>query len=151
VKLLSRSPAETETVGYRIGKMLCAGAIVRISGELGAGKTTMVRGIARAFGVPEEEVVSPSFTIITEYESSPRLVHIDLYRIEGSSDLESTGIWDYIGNDAVAVIEWPEHAGDELPEDALNVRITCNLAEEREITIEGMDETDWHNLQAEPE
>jgi tRNA threonylcarbamoyladenosine biosynthesis protein TsaE len=131
--------------------MLSAGAIVKISGELGAGKTTMVRGIARAFGVPAAEVVSPSFTIITEYESSPRLIHIDLYRIEGSSDLESTGIWDYIGSDAVAVIEWPEHAGDELPEDALNVRITGDHADEREITLEGIDETDWHNLQAQPE
>ena len=146
MKLLSRSRAETETVGYRIGKMLCAGAMVKLFGELGAGKTTMVRGIARAFGIPAEQVVSPSFTIITEYESSPRLLHIDLYRVEGSSDLESTGIWDCMGSDVVSVIEWPEHAGSELPEDALTVRITARNSEEREIIIEGIDEADWRNL-----
>ena len=148
VKLLSRGPAETETVGYRIGSMLCAGAVVKLFGELGAGKTTMVRGIARAFGIPAEQVVSPSFTVIAEYESLPRLLHVDLYRIEGSNDLESTGIWDCMGSDAVTVIEWPEHAGNELPGDAVTVRITAEADQEREITIEGIDETYWNNLQA---
>ena len=146
MKLLSRSPAETETVGYRVGKMLGAGAIVKMYGDLGAGKTTLVKGIARAFGIPADAVVSPSFTIITEYESSPRFFHIDLYRIEGSNDLESTGIWDVIGSDAVTVIEWPEHAGDELPEDAVVIRIDYLIDDERTITIEGIDEEDWHNL-----
>jgi tRNA threonylcarbamoyladenosine biosynthesis protein TsaE len=146
VKLLSRSPAETETVGYRVGRMLGAGAIVKMYGDLGAGKTTMVRGIARAFGIPADAVVSPSFTIITEYESSPRLLHIDLYRIEGSTDLESTGIWDVIGNDTVTVVEWPEHAGNELPEDSVVIRIEHGKDDEREITIEGIDEAHWHNL-----
>jgi len=146
VKLLSRSPAETETVGWRVGRMLTAGTMVKMYGDLGAGKTTLVRGIARGLGIPSESVVSPSFTIITEYESSPRLLHIDLYRINGSSDLESTGIWDVIGSDAVTVIEWPEHAGDELPEDAVVIRIDYLIDDERTITIEGIDEEDWHNL-----
>lgn len=146
MKLLSRSPAETESVGYNVGKLLTAGTIVKLYGNLGAGKTTMVRGIARAFGIPRESVVSPSFTIITEYESSPRFLHIDLYRIRGSSDLESTGIWDVIGNDAVAIVEWPEHAGDELPDDAVVIRIEHLSEDEREISIEGIDEKNWHNL-----
>jgi tRNA threonylcarbamoyladenosine biosynthesis protein TsaE len=146
MRLLSKSPAETETVGYRIGRMLRAGDLVKLYGDLGAGKTTMVRGIARAFGIGREQVVSPSFTIITEYEGPVRLVHIDLYRIEGSRDLESTGIWDCIGSDSVAVVEWPEHAGAELPEDAMVVRIEQKGEEEREITIEGIDEEAWHNL-----
>lgn len=146
MKLLSRSPAETETLGYKVGKTLGAGAMVKMYGDLGAGKTTMVKGIARAFGIPADSVLSPSFTIITEYESSPRFLHIDLYRIEGSSDLESTGIWDVIGNDAVTVVEWPEHAGDELPGDAVVIRIEHGKDDEREITIEGIDETHWHNL-----
>ena len=146
MKLLSRSPAETESVGYKVGKVLTAGMVVKLYGNLGAGKTTMVRGIARAFGIPRESVVSPSFTIITEYESTPRFLHIDLYRIRGSSDLESTGIWDAIGDDAVAIVEWPEHAGDELPEDALVIRIDQVSDDEREITIEGINEENWHNL-----
>jgi len=146
VKLLSRSPADTETVGFRVGKMLTAGTIVKMYGDLGAGKTTLVKGIARALGIPSESVVSPSFTIITEYGSSPRLLHIDLYRISGSSDLESTGIWDAIASDAVTAIEWPEHAGDELPEDAVVIRIEHLSDDERTITIEGIDEEYWHNL-----
>ncbi len=148
MKLLSRSPAETEAIGFRLGRLLRAGMMVKLYGELGAGKTTMVRGIARAFGIEEDDVISPSFTIITEYKSSPRFFHLDLYRISGSRDLESTGIWDCIGDDAVTVVEWPEHAGDELPNNALSVRILHKGLEEREIAIEGIDEKDWHNLQA---
>ena len=146
MRLLSRSPAETETVGFSVGSMLAAGTTVKLYGDLGAGKTTLVKGIARALGIPAESVVSPSFTIITEYESSPRLLHIDLYRIDGSNDLESTGIWDALGSDAVTVIEWPEHAGDELPEDAIVIRIEHLRGDERAITIEGIDEKYWHHL-----
>jgi len=148
VKLISRSPAETETVGFRIGSLLRAGMLVKLYGELGAGKTTMVKGIARAFGIEKDDVISPSFTIITEYKSSPRFYHLDLYRIAGSRDLESTGIWDCIGENSVTVVEWPEHAEDELPKDALSVRISHKNLDERDIEIEGMDEKDWHNLQA---
>jgi len=126
--------------------MLGAGAIVKMCGDLGAGKTTMVKGIARAFGIPADAVVSPSFTIITEYGSSPRFIHIDLYRIEGSDDFESTGIWDVIGKDAVTVVEWPEHAGDELPEDEVVIRIEHGKGDDREISIEGIDEAHWDNL-----
>ena len=148
MKLLSRSPAETETVGFRIGSLLRAGMLVKLYGELGAGKTTRVKGIARAFGIEKDDVISPSFTIITEYKSSPRFYHLDLYRIAGSRDLESTGIWDCIGENSVTVVEWPEHAEDELPKDALSVRISHKNLDERDIEIEGMDEKDWHNLQA---
>jgi tRNA threonylcarbamoyladenosine biosynthesis protein TsaE len=148
VKLLSRSPAETETVGFRIGRLLSAGMMVKLYGELGAGKTTMVKGIARAFGIEKDDVISPSFTIITEYKSSPRFFHLDLYRITGSRDLESTGIWDCVDENSVTVVEWPEHAEDELPKDVLSVRIGHQGLDERVIDIEGIDEKDWHNLQA---
>jgi tRNA threonylcarbamoyladenosine biosynthesis protein TsaE len=148
MKLLSRSPAETEIIGFRLGRLLRAGMLVKLYGELGAGKTTMVKGIARAFGIEKDDVISPSFTIITEYISSPRFFHLDLYRIAGSRDLESTGIWDCIGKDSVTVVEWPEHAEDELQKDALSVRISHKDLDEREIAIEDIDEEDWHNLQA---
>lgn len=148
MKLLSKSPIDTETFGFRIGRLLRAGMLVKLYGELGAGKTTMVKGIARAFGIDKDDVISPSFTIITEYNSSPRLYHLDLYRISGSRDLESTGVWDCIGDDSVTVVEWPEHAEDELPNNAVSVSITHKGPDEREIEIEGIDEKDWHNLQA---
>ncbi|MBI5632099.1 MAG: tRNA (adenosine(37)-N6)-threonylcarbamoyltransferase complex ATPase subunit type 1 TsaE [Nitrospirae bacterium] len=148
MKLLSRSPAETEAIGYKLGRSLRAGMMVKLYGELGAGKTTMTKGIARAFGINQDDVISPSFTIITEYRSTPRFYHLDLYRIAGSRDLESTGIWDCIGEDSVTVVEWPEHAEDELPKDAVTVRISHQDLDERAIEIEGIDEKDWHNLQA---
>ena len=148
MKLLSRSPAETETVGVKLGRLLKAGMLVKLYGELGTGKTTMVKGIARAFGIEKDDVISPSFTIITEYNSSPRLYHLDLYRISGSRDLENTGLWDCIEENAITVIEWPEHAEDELPKDAVSVRLSHKGLDEREIVIEGIDEEDWHNLQA---
>jgi len=148
VKLLSRAPAETETVGFGIGRLLRAGMMVKLYGELGTGKTTMIKGIARAFGIEKDDVISPSFTIITEYKSSPRFYHLDLYRIAGSRDLESTGIWDCIAEGSVTVVEWPEHAEDELPNDALSVRISHIGLDEREIEIDGINEKDWHNLQA---
>ncbi|MBI5848357.1 MAG: tRNA (adenosine(37)-N6)-threonylcarbamoyltransferase complex ATPase subunit type 1 TsaE [Nitrospirae bacterium] len=146
MKLQSKSPADTEAIGFRLGRLLRAGMLVKLYGELGAGKTTMVKGIALAFGIEKDDVISPSFTIITEYESSPRFYHLDLYRIAGSSDLESTGIWDCVGEDSVTVVEWPEHAEDELPADALSVRISHKGPDEREIELEGIDEKDWHNL-----
>lgn len=148
MKLLSRSPAETETVGIKLGRLLKAGMLVKLYGELGTGKTTMVKGIARAFGIDRDDVISPSFTIITEYNSSPRFYHLDLYRISGSRDLENTGLWDCIEENAITVIEWPEHAEDELPKDAVSVRLSYKGLDEREIVIEGIDEEDWHNLQA---
>ncbi len=146
--LYSRSPAETENLGFRLGNLLRTGMLVKLYGELGAGKTTMVKGIALAFGIEKDDVISPSFTIITEYNSSPRFCHLDLYRVSGSRDLESTGIWDCIGKNSVTVVEWPENAGDELPEDAVSVKIRHKGLDEREIVIEGIDEKDWHNMQA---
>ncbi len=147
MRLLSKNPSETETVGFRLGRLLRAGMMVKLYGELGAGKTTMVKGIARAFGIDKDDVISPSFTIITEYKSSPRFYHLDLYRIAGSRDLESTGIWDCIGENSISVVEWPEHAEDELPKDAVSVRLLHQGIDERRIEIEGIDEKDWHNLQ----
>ena len=146
MRLISRSPDETERVGFRIGRLLAAGDVVKVYGDLGAGKTTMIKGIARAFGIERDKVISPSFTIITEYEASPRFVHVDLYRIEGGIDLASTGFRDCFDDHSVVVVEWPEHGGDELPEDAVVVRITNTGLEEREIVIEGIDEEAWHNL-----
>lgn len=142
----SSSPEETEEIGYRIGRRLRAGSIVRVYGELGAGKTTLVKGIAGAFGIDRKDITSASFTIIAEYPTDPPFFHIDLYRTSGGLDLESTGIWDCIGPRSVAVIEWAEHADPELPADSLKVTLQNAGNTIREITIEGNDEEDWDYL-----
>lgn len=146
MKVISNSPEATEEIGFKIGKKLRAGDIVRLYGDLGAGKTTMVKGIARALGIDRKNITSASFTVIAEYPSTPPFFHIDLYRTNGVVDLDSTGVWDCIGNHSISVIEWSEHAEGELPEDSLKVTIKEIENDNREIIIEGRDEKDWDNL-----
>lgn len=146
MKVISNSPEATEEIGLKIGKKLKAGDIVRLYGDLGAGKTTLVKGIARAFGIDRKDITSASFTIIAEYPVNPPFYHIDLYRTAAGADLDNTGIWDCIGPHSVAVIEWAEHAGDELPADSIKVMIRDTGDNLREISIEGRDEKNWDHL-----
>ena len=145
-KYISRSPHETIDIGFRLGKSLRSGDVIGLYGELGAGKTTMVKGIARAFGIDDREIVSASFTIIAEYHTTPPFSHIDLYRIEKDDELAELGLWDHIGEDSVSVIEWAEKAEKGLPEDIIKVRLKSIDEHMREITVEGEDEKNWDNL-----
>jgi len=145
-KYMSKGPEETKDIGYRLGMLLKPGDVVGLYGELGAGKTTMVKGIARAFGIDEREVMSASFTIISEYATNPPFAHIDLYRIEDASDFSEIGLWDQLGGEGISVIEWPEKAGGLLPGDMITVMVKSINDSLREITIEGIDEKNWNNL-----
>jgi tRNA threonylcarbamoyladenosine biosynthesis protein TsaE len=145
-KYTSRNPEETKDIGYRLGMLLKPGDVVGLYGELGAGKTTMVKGIARAFGIDEREVMSASFTIISEYATNPPFAHIDLYRIGEVSELPEIGLWDQIGGEGISVIEWPEKAGELLPGDMIRVMVKSIDDSLREITIEGIDEKNRDNL-----
>ena len=142
----SNSVDDTKTIGYRLGKILRPGSVVGLYGELGSGKTIFVKGIARAFGIDERDIMSASFTIIAEYKTVPPFYHIDLYRIEKESELEELGLWDYLGNDSVSVIEWAEKVEQALPDDTISVRLKSTGETMREITIEGDHETHWNNL-----
>jgi tRNA threonylcarbamoyladenosine biosynthesis protein TsaE len=146
VKLTSGSPEESEAVGLRLGKLLKAGAVVGLYGDLGTGKTTMVRGIAAAFGIDRSDVTSASFTIIAEYPGRHPFFHIDLYRIEREEDLDATGIWDCIGKEGVTVIEWAERLGEARISGMIRVEIADRGDGLREIAIEGLNEKDWNNL-----
>jgi tRNA threonylcarbamoyladenosine biosynthesis protein TsaE len=142
----SNSPDDTRTIGYRLGKLLRPGNVVGLYGELGSGKTVFVKGIARAFGIHEREIMSASFTIIAEYNTVPKFNHIDLYRIERGSELEELGLWDHTGGDTVSVIEWAEKVDHVLPEDTVRVRFKSLGNDTREIIVEGRDEKNWNNL-----
>jgi tRNA threonylcarbamoyladenosine biosynthesis protein TsaE len=146
VKLTSGSPEESEAVGLRLGKLLKAGAVVGLYGDLGTGKTTMVRGIAAAFGIDRSDVTSASFTIIAEYPGRHPFFHIDLYRIEREEDVDATGIWDCIGKEGVTVIEWAERLGEARISGMIRVEIADRGDGLREIAIEGLNEKDWNNL-----
>lgn len=145
-KYISNSPDETKDIGFRLGKLLRIGDVVALYGELGSGKTTMVKGIANAFGIEEREIVSASFTIITEYDSTPPFSHIDLYRIEKDSELDEIGLWEQIKGNGISVIEWAEKAERWLPEDVIKVRLRSTDNTMREVIIEGNNEKNWDNL-----
>jgi tRNA threonylcarbamoyladenosine biosynthesis protein TsaE len=146
VKRVSNSATETEEIGYELGRTLKGGDAVAICGDLGSGKTTLVRGIARAFGIAGRDVTSASFTIIAEYRSVPAFFHIDLYRVEKEEDVDNTGIWDCLGKDSVAVIEWADRLGA-LAADFIRVWLKDLGDDRREICIEGLDEKDRNNQQ----
>jgi tRNA threonylcarbamoyladenosine biosynthesis protein TsaE len=146
VTLTSASPEETEAAGFRLGSRLRAGAVVGLYGNLGAGKTTMVRGIASALGIDPRDVTSASYTIIAEYPGRHPFFHIDLYRIEGEEDLDATGIWDCLGGGGISVIEWAERLGSGTVSGMIRVEIADRGNGLREITIKGLDEKDRNNL-----
>lgn len=145
--IITASPEETENIGRICGMLLKerSRATVCLYGDLGAGKTTFVRGFASAFGISERDVGSASFVIVAEYDTVPKLYHIDLYRLEGEEAVESSGVWEYIG-EGISVIEWAERL-NHIPEYAVKITITFMNEHLREFVIDGVNEEDWHNLQ----
>ena len=114
MEVVTASPEATEAVAARLAALLHAGDVVSVSGDLGAGKTTFVRGAARALGVTGP-VSRPPFTIGHRYEASTPVAHLDLYRVQGI-DPEEWGDLEPYFDGAVAFVEWPEHGGNWLPE-----------------------------------
>ena len=105
---ISHSPAETESLGEVWGREATRGRVIALSGDLGAGKTQLVRGLARGLGVTTR-VHSPTFTLVNEYSGGRlRLFHLDLYRLETPEQIHSAGLEEYLQPDGVTVIEWAE-------------------------------------------
>ena len=121
VEIASSSPEETERIGAALAAELAPGDVVTVAGELGAGKTTFVRGACRALGV-RGPVTSPTYTIGHRYEGRVRVSHLDLYRFEGLSPAEWGDLEPYF-EDAVVFVEWPEAAGAALPGPRVAVRL----------------------------
>ncbi|HEY6032284.1 MAG TPA: tRNA (adenosine(37)-N6)-threonylcarbamoyltransferase complex ATPase subunit type 1 TsaE [Gaiellaceae bacterium] len=121
MQLTTSSPEETEAVAARLARALSPGDVVTVSGELGSGKTTFVRGAARALGVTRA-VTSPTFTIGHRYEAQPDVSHLDLYRLQGVSPEEWGDLEPYFV-DAIAFVEWPEAAAGWLPPVRAAVRL----------------------------
>jgi tRNA threonylcarbamoyladenosine biosynthesis protein TsaE len=132
--LRSGSPAETEALGARIAADLRPGDVVLVSGELGAGKTTLIRGACRALGV-EGPVTSPTFTIGQRYRGRVPISHLDLFRLQTLEGEDPGLIEDYLTPDAVSFIEWPAAAEPRLERIALTVRLRHAGGDERTITL----------------
>jgi tRNA threonylcarbamoyladenosine biosynthesis protein TsaE len=136
VEVESSSPEETEAIAARAAGKLRPGDVVTVSGELGAGKTTFVRGAAHALGVTAP-VTSPTYTIGNRYRGTVDVSHLDLYRFEGVSPAEWGDLEPYFDG-AVCFVEWPEAAAGVLPPVRLNVRLR-HIGSGRAISIEDAD------------
>lgn len=119
--IVTQSERETINLGMAIGSALHSGDVLALHGDLGAGKTHFVQGIARGMGI-DANVVSPTFTILNFYEHDIPLQHFDFYRLEEEYELDDLGFDDYITS-GVTVIEWSEKFSDRLPDDALHITI----------------------------
>lgn len=113
------SPLKTMEFGQLLANALTDGSILALTGELGSGKTQFTRGIGVGLGVPEEQITSPTFTLIQEYPSSPPLIHVDLYRLETPGEIGSLGLVEYFQEPYIVIIEWAERMHDALPTDHL--------------------------------
>ena len=117
----TRSARETESVGGELGAVLQAGDLVVLVGDLGAGKTTFVKGIARALGV-DEPVTSPTFTIVQEYEGRVPIAHVDVYRLDRMQELHDIGFEELL-DERVVCIEWGDMVAPALPRDRVEVHL----------------------------
>jgi tRNA threonylcarbamoyladenosine biosynthesis protein TsaE len=109
--------------GVRLGRQIVPPLVITLDGDLGAGKTTLARAICAGFGV-QDEVTSPTFAIVHVYEAPKSPVyHIDLYRLDGTRDLQNIGWDDLVQSDALLLIEWPERAGELLPVDHVPIQL----------------------------
>jgi tRNA threonylcarbamoyladenosine biosynthesis protein TsaE len=137
VEVRSASVAETEALGAALARELQAGDVVTVSGELGSGKTTLVRGACRALGVTVP-VTSPTFTVGHRYPADPDVSHLDLFRFQGFSAAEWGDLEPYF-DDAICFVEWPEAALGALPPVRVEVRLFHVDPAQRQITLDSPD------------
>ena len=137
LEFVTHSPQETIELGTKLARQLPQPCLVALQGELGSGKTTLVKGIVSGLGVARhEEVTSPSFTLVHEYGTDRKVYHVDLYRIEGAREQATLGLEDLLEQEATVIVEW----GEKLIDQDVQVKICMELleGEDRRITIEGL-------------
>jgi tRNA threonylcarbamoyladenosine biosynthesis protein TsaE len=135
-----RTASEEETIalGEKLARELPGRAAILLIGNLGAGKTTLAKGIVRGRGAAEpDEVSSPTFTLIHEYGQPPKVYHIDLYRLESAADVRSLGLEELFEKEAVVLVEWGERFLKIMPAERIEIRIDMEAgeADQRKITV----------------
>ncbi len=134
----TRSAEETAALGARIAARLEPPAVVMLVGDLGVGKTTMAKGIVAALGAaPAEDVLSPTFSLVHEYDGDPKVYHLDLYRLDTIPELETLGLEEIWDQRAVVIVEWGEKFDGELPGTRTEVRMDYDGEDARIIRLEG--------------
>jgi len=136
--VVTHSPEETEQLGRTLAAKLRPGTVLAFTGDLGAGKTTLTRGLAQGLGITMP-VTSPTYTIVNEYEvGCPPLIHFDMYRLGSADELFEIGWEDYLAQNAILAVEWSENVAEALPADTVYIQME-NLGEtSRKITITGL-------------
>ena len=132
----TKSPSETIRIGKQIGRLLQRGDVVALMGELGAGKTQFIKGLAQGVGVGKSAYVSsPSFTLINEYKGKIPFYHIDLYRLEEEKEAEGLGLEEYFHGEGITAVEWADRIPSLLPGELLRVNIHYTDKQTRSIEL----------------
>ncbi|MBM2837563.1 MAG: tsaE [Deltaproteobacteria bacterium] len=130
------SPSETKELGIKIGRLCKAGDVIALDGDLGAGKTCLIQGLAKGLGVSKKSYVrSPTFTILNVHNGRVPLYHFDLYRLSDLDELEEIGYREYIYGEGVSAIEWASNVEEAIPAECLRIAIKRVGEDEREIEI----------------
>lgn len=138
-ELTTRTPEETHDLGRQLGRRIQSGLTIRLNGDLGSGKTCFVQGLARGLEVPEGyDITSPTYALIHEYTGRIPLYHVDLYRLRGSMDAESIGLWELFDAQGVVAVEWEERLDkSDWPETGLRIELHIEADDKRRIQIIG--------------
>jgi len=132
----TRTEEETIALGEKLGRGLEPPKVVLLIGNLGAGKTTLAKGIVKGLGAAQpEEVSSPTFTLIHEYGHDPKVYHVDLYRLDAQAQVATLGLDEIFEQRAIVLIEWGERFLDLMPEDRVEIRLETLESEEHEIRM----------------
>jgi tRNA threonylcarbamoyladenosine biosynthesis protein TsaE len=123
---------QTCALAERVGTLLRAGDVVVLAGELGAGKTVFAKGVGRALGITEP-IVSPSFTIVREYDAPLPLVHVDVYRLDHLQELHDLGFDELVGGEAVTLVEWGDRVHALLPASRLDVQLLAGSDDDERV------------------
>ena len=138
--VICKSAQDMENLGREIGETCIRGSVISLRGSLGAGKTVFAKGVARSLGI-DEAIVSPTFTLVQEYEGRLAMYHMDLYRITSEEDFQMIGGEDMLYSDGLCLVEWSEIINDILPSRTLFVQITVNDDQSRTVNLSG----GWEN------
>lgn len=137
LEFILKDVEETVVLGEKLGTFVQRGQVIGLIGELGAGKTTLVKAIAHGLGVNDDVIVSsPSYTLVNEYDGRFPLYHFDLYRLEGAHDIHDLGYDEYLEGEGVSLIEWADIAPELLPKEHLEIRIEIISDNERKMILQ---------------
>lgn len=141
LELITGSVEETVRLGEMIGELLQPGDFVALTGDLGAGKTHLTKGIALGVGVADStSVTSPTYTLLNVHQGRHVLNHFDLYRLSGDDDVVNLGFYEYFYGSGISIVEWADRLQDELPAEHLAVRLLDESDNRRRVVVEGIGE-----------